>query len=207
MSPPNYRVRRATVDDLGQLTSLWQAMHYNVDDLTRRITEFQVTDAGDGKVLGAVGFQIAQRQGLIHSEGFSDFGLSEHLRPLMWERLQALAKNHGLHRLWTREEAPFWARCGLQRPDQEAMAKLPAAWQGPGGGLLTIKLKEDVEEIISADKEFALFMQSEKQRSERALQQARVLKGIATVLALGLLGLVIAGAVLVITKNPHLLRH
>ena len=207
MTPSNYRVRRATLDDLGQLTSLWQAMHYNVDDLTRRITEFQVADDGNGKVLGAVGLQIAQRQGLIHSEGFSDFALTEHLRPVMWERLQALATNHGLHRLWTREEAPFWARCGLQRPDQEALAKLPATWQGPGAGLLTIKLKEDVEEIISADKEFALFMQSEKQRSERALQQARVLKGIATVLALGLLGLVIAGAVLVISKNPHLLRH
>jgi N-acetylglutamate synthase-like GNAT family acetyltransferase len=207
MTPSNYRVRRATLDDLGQLTSLWQAMHYNVDDLARRITEFQVADSGDGKVLGALGLQIAQRQGLVHSEGFTDFGLSERLRALMWDRLQALAINHGLHRLWTREEAPFWARCGLQKPDQAALAKLPAAWQGAGSGLLTIKLKEDVEEIISADKEFAMFMESEKQRSARALQQARVLKGVATVLALGLLGLVIAGAVLVISKNPHLLRH
>jgi N-acetylglutamate synthase-like GNAT family acetyltransferase len=206
MSSPNYRVRRATLDDLGQLTALWQTMHYNVDDLARRITEFQVADAGDGKVLGAVGLQITQRQGLIHSEGFTDFGLSESLRSLMWERLQALAMNHGLHRLWTREEAPFWTRGGLQKPDQEALAKLPEPWRAPPGCLLTIKLKEDVEEIISADKEFALFMESEKQRSQRALQQARVLKAVATVLAFGLLILVVAGAVFVLRKNPQLLH-
>jgi len=59
-------------------------------------------------------------------------------------------------------------------------------------------------EVISADKEFALFMESERQRSEQAMQQARVLKVIATVVALALLGLVLAGAVIVLLKSPRL---
>ena len=71
---------------------------------------------------------------------------------------------------------------------------------------MTLKLKEDVEEIISADKEFALFMQAEKQKTARAFQQARILKFVATLIALGVLVLVIAGVFILIKKNPHLLH-
>ena len=145
-------------------------------------------------------------QGLIHSEAFTDFALADHLRPLLWERLQALATNHGLHRLWTRESAPFWHHCGLQRPEPEALQKLPAVWRGHTAGWLTLKLREEIEAVMTADKEFALFMQSEKQRTERALQHARILKQIATLIAIVLLILVLGGAVWLIMKNPQLLH-
>jgi len=83
MTSPNYRVRRATLDDIGQLATLWHSMKLPAEDLGRRITEFQVAEGPDGKVLGAIGMQITQRHGRIHSEGFTDFGLAEHLRPLL----------------------------------------------------------------------------------------------------------------------------
>lgn len=206
MSSSNYRVRRATLDDIGQLTSLWQSMHLKEGDLARRITEFQVAVAPEGKVLGAVGLQMAERQGLIHSEGFVDFALSEHLRPLLWDRINAVAINHGLLRLWTQEQAPFWNRCGLLRADGEALEKLPALWRNSRTEWLTLKLREDVAEVISADQEFALFMQAEKARTARAFQHARILKGIATLIALILLGVVMAGAFFVLRKNPNLLH-
>lgn len=206
MSSPKYRVRRATLDDLGQLSTVWQSLKLPVDDLAKRITEFQVAETPDGVVLGAAGLQIAQRQGLIHSEGFSDFALSEHLRPLLWERMQAVANNHGLLRLWTAEQAPFWSHCGLQKPDPDALQKLPEQWRNAGASWLTLKLKEDVEEIISAEKEFALFMQAEKERSQRAIQQAKVLKTIATILAFGLLALVAVGAFYFLLKRNSMLH-
>ena len=203
MSSPKYQVRRATLDDFGQLMELWKSMTFPAEELSRRITEFQVAMDAEGKLLGAIGLQIAQRQGLIHNEGFTDFGVSDHVRPLFWERFEALAKNHGLFRLWTREEAPFWSRSGFQKPDQEALAKLPPAWNtADAGQLLTIKLKEDVEEVLSAEKEFALFMDSEKQRSARAMQQAKVLKAVATLLAIALVILVFIGAIFVMKKSP-----
>ncbi len=202
MSSGQYRVRRATLDDVSQLTALWEAMKFPAGELARRITEFQVAEDGAGKVLGAIGLQIVQKQGRLHSEGFTDFSLAEQLRSPLWERLQSVAANHGLYRLWTQEQAPFWSRCGLQKADREALEKLPAAWRPFPGAWLTLKLKEDLEEVISADKEFALFMESEKQRSARALEQARVLKVIATVLALILAGLVGYGAFLVIRHGP-----
>jgi hypothetical protein len=202
----NYRVRRGTLDDVGELNALWKSMCFPVEDLAKRVTEFQVAHDEEGRLLGAVGLQIAERQGLIHSEAFTDFALADQLRPLLWERLQAVATNHGLHRLWTRETAPFWHHCGLQRPEAETLEKLPAAWRGQTTGWLGLKLKEDVEAVMRADKEFALFMQSERQRTDRALQHGRVLKHIATLIAAVLLILVLGAAVWLIMKNPQLLH-
>jgi len=202
----NYRLRRATLDDIGELTALWKSMCFATEDLAKRVTEFQVAESAEGRLIGAVGLQISDRQGLIHSEAFTDFALADHLRPLLWERLHAVATNHGLYRLWTREAAPFWHHCGLQRPEREMLEQLPAQWRGHSTGWLTLKLREDLEAVMVADKEFALFMQSERQRTERAFQQARILKQIATVLAIVLLILVLGAAFWLIMKNPQLLH-
>jgi len=180
-------------------------MNFRAEDLARRITEFQVAEGERAVVLGAIGLQIADRQGFIHSEGFTDFALADQLRPLLWERLQAVATNHGLLRLWTLEQAPFWAHSGLLKPDAEALQKLPAAWSNPSSVWLTLKLKDDLAEVISVDKEFTLFMESEKRRTERAFQQARLLKLVATLIAAAVLLVVVGGAFVLLRKNPHLL--
>jgi N-acetylglutamate synthase-like GNAT family acetyltransferase len=206
VSSSNYRVRRATLDDIGQLTALWQSMQFPTDDLARRVTEFQVAEGADGLVLGAVGLQFAERQGLVHSEAFSDFALADYLRPLLWDRLHAVATNHGLLRVWTREQAPFWNHCGLLKADAEALEKLPALWRGPSSGWLTLKLRDDVETVMALDKEFALFMQSEKQRTERVFQHARRLKTIVTLICFALLIVVAIWAVRLFMRNPQLLH-
>jgi N-acetylglutamate synthase-like GNAT family acetyltransferase len=118
MYPSSYQVRRATLDDLGQLTGLWRAMNFPAEELARAVTEFQVAQDADGRLVGAIGLQIAQRQGRIHSESFEDFSLADTLRPMLWERLHAVATNHGLLRLWTHEGAPFWHHCGLRPADK-----------------------------------------------------------------------------------------
>jgi N-acetylglutamate synthase-like GNAT family acetyltransferase len=206
MNPSSYRVRRATLDDVEQLLALWTSMRFAADDLARRITEFQVAEAPDGTLAGAVGLQLLGRQARIHSEGFTDFALAEQLRPMLWERLNAVAINHGLLRLWTQEQAPFWQHCGMVKPDAEALEKLPPPWQESTLPWMTIKLKEDINEVISADKEFAVFMEAEKQRTRRTLRRARALKFVATAIAVCLFFLVIAGALLLLRRNPHLLR-
>ncbi|HVV70263.1 MAG TPA: hypothetical protein VHI52_02000 [Verrucomicrobiae bacterium] len=203
---PSYRVRRATLDDIGSLTGLWQSMHFPAEELARRVTDFQIAEGPEGQLLGAVALQIAEKQGWIHSEGFTDFALADHLRPLLWDRLNSVATNHGLLRLWTQEQAPFWTHSGLVKPEPEALEKLPAAWREPSAAWLTLKLKEDLAEVISADREFALFMEAEKRRTERAFQQARVLKFIATLIAFLVLLVVVAGAFFILRKNPQLLH-
>jgi len=171
------------------------------------VTEFQVAEDANGKMLGALGFQIAERQGLIHSEAFTDFALAEQLRPLLWDRVHSVAMNHGLLRIWTQERAPFWNHCGLARAEAGALEKLPVLWRGQASPWLTLKLKDDVETVVSLDREFALFMESEKQRTEQVFQQARMLKTVATVIAVVLLIAVVVWGVSVFMRNPQLVPH
>lgn len=192
MSSPAFRVRRATVDDLSVLRSLWDAMRIPRGDLEKRLTEFQVAEDVEGKVIGAVGFQIVQRHGLIHSEAFSDFSSADEIRALFWTRLQSLAMNHGVARLWTREQSPFWSRNGLQAADSDTLQRLPAAWDRLATGWLTLRLKDE-DVMASLDKEFDMFVASEKARSADALDQARRLKAVVTVIGF-LLALALAAA-------------
>lgn len=182
MNPSGYRVRRATLDDIGRLRALWEAMRFPVAALEKRLTEFQVAEDHEGKISGVIGFQITGRQARIHSESFDDFSLAEPLRPLLFNRLQGLAANHGIVRLWTQESAPFWTHNGFQRPTASAMERFPAEWDRASALWLTLQLKDE-EAITSLEKEFAVFMESEKQRSARTLDQARTLKKVVTWLA------------------------
>jgi hypothetical protein len=205
MNPSNYRVRRATLEDIGQLVAMWQSMNYSPEDLARRITEFQVAVSPEGALVGALGLQVAERQGRVYGEAFTDFALAEHLRPMLWDRVNTLAKNLGLLRLWTQEDAPFWHHCGLVRADAEALAKLPEPWRSLPADWLTVKLREDLEAIVSADQQFAMFMESEKQRTQRALAHARLLKTLVTVFALIFLVFVLGAALYLMQKRRRLM--
>ena len=94
----------------------------------------------------------------------------------------------------------------MQKADGDTLQKLPAVWRGEPAEWQTLKLRDDLETVMSLDKEFALFMESEKQRTARAFYQARVLKVIAVVISLAVLALVVVGAVVMLKKNPNLLR-
>jgi N-acetylglutamate synthase-like GNAT family acetyltransferase len=205
MIAANYRMRRATLDDIPALTALWKSMDFPAEDLSKRITEFQIAESTDGKLLGCLGMQMSERQGRIHGEAFSDFGLSEHLRPMLWDRLRSVAVNHGLLRLWTQEKAPFWNHCGLLPAAPDAMAKLPALWKNLPPPWLTLKLKDDLETVLAVDQEFSMFMAAEKERTQKTFQHARILKMVALLIAFALLVLIMAGAFIVIKKNPHFL--
>lgn len=203
MSSSAFRIRRATIDDLPTLKALWDSMRIDNADLDRRLTEFQVAEAADGEVVGTVGFQICQRHGLIHSEAFSDFGVADQVRPMFWQRLSALALNHGIARLWTRESSPFWAQIGLQPADDDALIRLPEQWDRAAPRWLTLRLKDE-DVISSLDKQFDMFVATEKARTAEALDSARKIKTavvwIVTFLFLGLLGWMLY---LVVIRRMH----
>lgn len=202
-----FQVRRATIDDLPRLKALWESMRIYTLDLEKRLTEFQVALDGEGRVVGAIGLQIFRRHALIHNEAFADFGVADQVRALWWTRIQSLAMNHGVARLWTRENAPFWTRNGLQAADEEALKRLPEAWDASASGWLTLRLKDE-DVMASLDKEFDMFVAAEKRRSEETLGQARRLKTIVTLLGL-LLALAMGAAALYVafTQRPPSLTH
>jgi len=142
MNPSDYQVRRATLDDIAALKALWQTMRYAEGELEKRLTEFQVVEGPGKKVVGALGFQMAERQGQIHSETFADFAIADAMRPLFWSRVQSLAANHGIFRLWTQERAPFWTQTGFQPATDKVISKIPAVWADASANWLTLQLKD-----------------------------------------------------------------
>ena len=96
-------------------------------------------------------------------------------------------------RLWTQEHAPFWTRHGFQSAGATALEKLPSVWDRSAADWLVFQIRDE-ETIASVEKEFAMFMASEKQRTAQALAQAKRLKAIVTVIALILTAAVLIAA-------------
>lgn len=181
---PPLRIRRATLDDLASLKALWSAANLAGDELENRLKEFHVVEH-DGRFAGAFGVQIVRQHMRFHSEDYTDFAVADAARQLIWERIQTLAANHGVFRLWTQETSPFWTHWGFQPATPESMERLPDEWktlEGPGaperskGGWLTLELKD--EEAINAalGGQFAGAMDAEKKQTSGVAESARKLR-------------------------------
>lgn len=182
MTPAQLHIRRATVDDRAALKELWASMRLSPDDLEKRLTEFQVVENSENEVAGAIGIQFSGHHALLHNEGYTDFGVADAARQLFWERIQTLAANHGVFRIWTQERSPVWKSFGFQPPGPEVIDRLPNEWKNEfTGGWLTLQLKN--EEVITAalEKQFAGFMAAEKKDTERVSEKARTFKTIITI--------------------------
>ena len=204
MSPQILRIRRATVDDRSALRTIWAAMRLPADELEKRLTEFQVVENADGEVVGALGFQMLRQHALLHNESYSDFAVADAARELFWDRLQTLAANHGVFRVWTQERSPFWKSFGFQPPGRAILTRLPEEWKNEfEGGWLTLQLKN--EEVISAalEKQFAPFMTEEKLVTQKLSDKAKRINTIIIVVgfAIGILGIGTA-IYLFIHRNP-----
>lgn len=194
MSSTPYRVRRASLEDLDALRGLWGSMRLPVADLERRLTEFQVVEDPSGKVLGALGFCIQGLDGLVHSEAFGDFSEADQMRPLFWTRIQSLVLNHGLARVWTLENSPFWTRNGFLPADEPTLQKLPPAWTGDGKKWLTLRIKDE-ETVVSIENEINAWFLTEKQRTAERYEKAKAIKTWFTALGFLFAVIVIAAAV------------
>ena len=212
MNPAPLKARRATVDDLPALKSLWLAAQLPADALESRLTEFQVVE-NHGEFAGAVGVQIVRTAALLHSEDYADFAVADAARELFWERIQTLAANHGVFRVWTQETSPFWRHWGFQMANAEILERLPDEWKNlegcPGaperskGGWLTLELKNEDAINAALGNEFSNFMESEKEKTNRVAANAKKITLLITItgFTVGLIGIAVA-AYLFIHRQP-----
>jgi len=139
----------------------------------------------------------------MHSEAFTHPDEADEARPFLWERIQNLARNHGLTRLWTLEASPFWHQAGFVEADNHLLEKLPGAFGDRHSRWFTLALRDDHAQAISIEKEFALFQQAQRTSTEQVLAQARRLKALAYLLTLVVATIALAGLVFVLLKsNP-----
>jgi N-acetylglutamate synthase-like GNAT family acetyltransferase len=203
----SYQTRRATVDDLAQLAALWEAAKLPAQELEKQFTEFQVAEDAEGKLAAAIGLRIDGSHGKVHSETFADFALTDALRPALWERLQAVAQNHGLFRLWTEETAPWWKKdAGFATPSEEILQKLPEVYGPRHAAWLTLRLKEEGAEPSLLDKEIAMFKEAERIKREKLIHRGKVIRIIGTLIAT-LLFLFAMAMLFYFWKNRNYLRH
>jgi len=205
MTAATLRVRRATVEDLDMLRPMWESMHLPGAILEPRLTEFQVVENAEGQIVGGIGFQIGGNQGHLHNEAFTDFGLADSSRELLWKRVQTLAANHGIFRVWMREKTPFWTQLGFKAATEEDLKRLPEAWNTEGSPWFTLQLKDEIT-ISAVEKELAMFMSAQKKQSERTMDQLRVLKKVALVVAIVFAIIGFGAALFLLLKRPELLQ-
>ncbi|MEW6303630.1 MAG: hypothetical protein AB1705_09180 [Verrucomicrobiota bacterium] len=187
------QLRRATVEDVTQLKVLWNSADLPVETLEKRFTEFQVLEEPGGRLLGALGLRLKGMHGLVHSEAVREGASTGPVRSQLWQRLLSVARNHGLARIWVRENAAFWREQGFENAAPDVLERLPQEF-GPGDDAwLTLKLKEEVVPTVSLEHEFSLFKEAAKEQTEAAFRQARVLKILATIVSVLFFLLVIVG--------------
>jgi N-acetylglutamate synthase-like GNAT family acetyltransferase len=179
-APATHRIRRATTDDLAQLTGLWETSGLPAAALETHFTEFQVAEDAEGRIVGALGLQVAATEGKIHSESFADFALSDTLRPLLWERMERAARSQGLFRLWTEETAPYWKKDVGFTSASEGPPEVFGPARGPW---LVLRLREPSAEPDLLEAQFTLFRETERARREKLLQWGEALKTTGTVIA------------------------
>jgi N-acetylglutamate synthase-like GNAT family acetyltransferase len=204
MNPlPGLRVRRATLDDLATLRTIWLSMRLPADELEKRLKEFQVVEDADGNVLGAVGIQFSKQHAILYGEGYSDFSVADAARQLFWQRFEALAANHGVFRIWTQETSPFWTRWGFQPANAEILSRLPDEWKTSEGKWFTLQLKNEEAVTAALETKFAGFMDAEKKQTAHIFEKARTLKTVITIVGftIGILCIGIA-IYLFIHRNP-----
>lgn len=193
MTATNLKVRRANVDDLPALRSLWLNMKWDAAALESRLTEFQIVEH-HGEFAGAIGVQLRQTSVLLHSEDYADFAVADAARELFWERIQKLASHHGAFRVWTQETSPFWTRWGFQPANEEILQRLPDEWKPLEGKWFTLELKNEDAIKAALGNQFAGFMASQKQQTKQVAAKARKITNLITVLGflIGIVGISIA---------------
>jgi N-acetylglutamate synthase-like GNAT family acetyltransferase len=197
--------RRATTDDLAGLVTLWQTVGLPVAELEKHFTDFQVAIDHNGRLSGAIGMEVVEHEGRLHSEAYIDFAFTDTLRPLLWKRVETLAQNLGLFRLWTLERAPYWKKeVGFTEADAAKREKLPESFGPRAEPWLTLQLREETALPEFIDKQFAMFRETERAESERMLQQAKTLKIIVTIIAVLLFVFVLFGGIFLLRNvHPH----
>lgn len=201
--PPGLVTRRATVEDLPQLISLWQLEQLPLTGLEKRFTEFQVVGDDAGLVLAAVGFQISGTQALLHSEAVARPEMADQCRELLWNRFQVIIHNHALERLWTRLHTPWWRTKGFARATEEEIAALPPAFHSEGAGWHTLTLRA-ADATAALEQEFARLKTAQQEETARLRERVLWIKRAALTVTVVVFILVVVWAVTLLKFGPKL---
>ena len=132
MNRSDIEVQRANADDLSRLSSLWEKGHLDTVDLSKRFIEFQILLGPDDSIIACFGFRVAANQAFLHSVCIDDEENTDLIQILIWERLESLLNNHGIHALWSTPVNDIWEPKKLSKPPLKTLKNALKSGGKPG---------------------------------------------------------------------------
>ena len=148
MSKPSFHLRRATLEDLELLRGLWQIALFSHSDLEKHLTEFQVIEGDDGRLLGAIGIRLRQENAWIHHAAFTRPHTGIALREILWDRLKSMFRQHGVHRVWISQSEDYWSAVGFRTPTTEERNSVPPPFETLEKTLKVFVLRDEKSQKI-----------------------------------------------------------
>lgn len=209
MELPGFSARRATLEDLPALQALWQQAGLPWDQLDKFVSEFQVAADESGSLLAAIGLLVEGDNALLHTEAISPAATlkADELRSALWRRVQIVARNQGVVRVWTQEDGEFW-HAGVFQPADQAQVKaagasflsdISAAW-------FVCELIDPAKAKQIVNEQFAIWEASRTQEREDFRRKTRLLMAVAVALATVVIGVCLWLVFRVITAQPDILK-
>jgi N-acetylglutamate synthase-like GNAT family acetyltransferase len=210
VEPPALSARRATVEDLPALQALWQQAGLPWLELERYVTEFQVVPAEvDGTLLGAVGLLVEGNDALLHTEAVAVTGAeqADELRATLWRRVQIVARNQGVQRLWTQEDADYWQASGFSKAAPATVAGATATFVDKSAEWRICELIDPDKAKHLVDEQMAIWQAARAQEAEALQDTIRVFRttafGVAIMVTLVALGMLFYIGM----RRPEIFRH
>jgi len=120
--------RRAVAEDLAALQALWMEAGLPWEQLAGYLNEFQVTVDDSGLITSAIGLLIEGDQALLHTEAVHPGADADLSRAALWKRVQIVARNQGVQRIWTQEDADYWRVSGFSPVPPPLVERVPASF-------------------------------------------------------------------------------
>jgi N-acetylglutamate synthase-like GNAT family acetyltransferase len=207
MELPALSARRATVEDLPALQALWQIGGLPADELEKFLTEFQVVPGeGEGVLLGAIGLMVEGNDALLHSEALAPGDEGDEIRAALWRRLQIVARNQGIHRLWTQEDADYWRTGGFGVAPAETVSAATAAFVDKTATWLVCDLIDPAKAKQLVTEQMAIWHATRTQEADELQGKIRAFRNASIVIAAVVVVLMIGMVVFVLRQRPEILQ-
>ncbi len=207
MEAPSLSARRATVEDLPALQALWQIGGLPADELEKFLTEFQVVPGeGEGVLLGAIGLMVEGNDALLHSEALAPGDEGDEIRAALWRRLQIVARNQGIHRLWTQEDADYWRDgCFLAAP-AETVSAATAGFVDKTATWMVCELIDPAKAKLLVTEQMAIWHATRTQEADELQGKIRAFRNASLLVAALVVVLMIGMVVFVLRQRPDILQ-
>lgn len=197
--------RRAAVEDLAALQALWMEAGLPWEQLAGYLNEFQVTVDDSGLITSAIGLLIEGDQALLHTEAVHPGADADLSRAALWKRVQIVARNQGVQRIWTQEDADYWRVSGFSPMPPPLVERVPASFLKSADAWLACDLMDPERAKAIVNEQLAILEAERLQSAEEFQRKVRIFRLAAILLAF----VVLAACVMLlyrIVQTPGLMK-